>query len=89
MSCCGKNRARIPTTIKTSTRELRPLAPARALQSASPTVLVEYRGSSARTLQGPVTGSTYFFAHAGAQLALDIRDRSLTQTVATLRLVRG
>jgi hypothetical protein len=81
MSCCG--------------RELQPLGPVistiAARQTRAPersfAVTFEYVGASALTVVGPVSGRRYRFAHGGARMTIDPRDRPGLARVPRLRQV--
>ncbi|MEO8034971.1 MAG: hypothetical protein ABI837_11120 [Acidobacteriota bacterium] len=47
-----------------------------------------YDGPASLTVIGKVTGRKYWFAQAGAELAVDMRDRSSVSQVPKLALVR-
>jgi len=52
-------------------------------------VAFEYGGATALTVVSPLTGKTYRFAHAGARLEVDPRDRSWVSFVPSLKRVEG
>jgi hypothetical protein len=53
-----------------------------------PWATFEYRGQTALTAVGPVTGRSYRFPAPGARVAVDLRDRPGLATVPNLREVR-
>lgn len=53
-----------------------------------PTAVFEYAGATALTLVSPVTRKSYRFEHPGAQVAVDVRDRSWVAFVPNLKPVR-
>lgn len=83
MSCCGGNRARagLPASVSASQSETpRP----QALSAA----IFRYEGSGSLTVIGPATGRKYWFERAGAELAVDLRDRAAVAQVPKVTQVR-
>ena len=81
MSCCGRERLPTgPLTSPTGAREAR--APERSF-----VITFEYVGASALTVVGPVSGRRYRFAHLGARVTIDPRDRPALARVPRLRQV--
>ena len=81
MSCCGRERQ--PTGPVISSTAARPArSPERSF-----VVTFEYVGATALTAVGPVSGRHYRFAHGGARVKIDPRDRPALARVARLRQV--
>ena len=76
--CCGNNRATIsqPGTTQSSAR-------ARARQPIT-LAYFEYRGKTAMTVTGPVTGARYRFPMSGSRVAVDLRDRKSVAAIPQL-----
>ncbi len=80
MSCCGKARAAVTGVASVSRRPI-------AHGAANRNVHFEYLGETSMTVIGPVTGLRYHFAGQGAQVRVDMRDRSYLLGVPKLRQV--
>ena len=80
MSCCGKARTAASGPPNVSPR---PLAPGLTNRN----VRFEYTGETSMTVIGPVTGQRYHFTARGAQVRVDLRDRSYLLGIAKLRQV--
>jgi hypothetical protein len=84
MGCCG--RERLPTGPLTSTTSTT-AAPEARRPERSFVLTFEYVGASALTVVGPVSGRRYRFAHGGARVTIDPRDRPALARVPRLRQV--
>jgi len=80
MSCCGKARAAGSGTPSISRPPIVPGATNR-------NVRFEYTGDTTMMVIGPVTGQRYHFAARGAQVRVDLRDRSYLLGIPKLRQV--
>lgn len=80
MGCCGKVRQ----SLGSAPRRAPPGGPAprRRLK-----VIFAYKGSTAMTVRGPVSGRRYRFDRPGARLTIDPRDRPGLTRVPHLREV--
>lgn len=81
MSCCGSSRQRYAS-----------FSAARPPASGAPaarrfTIVFEYVGSTGLTAVGPASGRQYRFAHRGARLVVDPRDRPALVRIPGLREV--
>ena len=83
MSCCGKSRERM----KTSLAARNPLPPAANVPLPPGTVVFEYAGRTRLTVIGPVTHARYEFIGFGARVQVDPRDSPSVATVPALRRV--
>jgi hypothetical protein len=89
MACCGQTRAQIriqPSTARQTE------SPSSVTKVEQPSVQVqgykfEYIGNTALTALGLTTGRQYRFAHPGAILQVDPRDRASLSTIPNLRQV--
>ena len=81
MPCCGKSRTQL---FGTGARPAHGPASPGALRYR---VLFEYVGKTALTVIGPVSGKCYRFAHPGAVIVVDPRDRPGLAAVPGLRAV--
>ena len=81
MPCCGKSRTQL---FGTGARPAHGPASPGALRYR---VLFEYVGKTALTVIGPVSGKRYRFAHPGAVIVVDPRDRPRLAAVPGLRAV--
>jgi hypothetical protein len=79
MSCCGgRNRGAV---LPQSGNPIPPPAP--------PSLAIfRYDGTTALTVFGQATGRKYWFGHAGAEVAVDMRDRAGLKKVGKLSEVR-
>jgi hypothetical protein len=84
MGCCGSNRKQSHSAPAPASSSAPP-QPAR--QGASVAVF-RYDGSTSLTIIGPTTGRKYWFDRPGAEVAVDLRDRSSVARVPRLREVR-
>ncbi len=82
MPCCGKNRQQIGAMSVPTGAEMDAGSPVRQF-----TIFFEYTGRSAMTVVGLVSGRRYRFAHPGARVAIDPRDRPGLARVPNLRQV--
>ena len=80
--CCGHGRKQLSHSFSTQVS-----APPSAPQQPSTSIL-EYLGSTALTVFGPVTRAQYRFAHPGAQVQVDVRDQAALARIPVLRQVR-
>jgi hypothetical protein len=60
--------------------------PPRAPQAS--VAVFRYDGQGSLTVIGPQTGRKYWFERAGAEIAVDLRDRAAVAAVPKLRQVR-
>jgi hypothetical protein len=82
MACCGKSRAQL---FGTGVRPGANASPSPVARRYS--VQFEYVGRTALTAVGPVSGKRYRFAHPGAVIVVDPRDRPGLAAVPGLRAV--
>ncbi|HEY5961286.1 MAG TPA: hypothetical protein VIV60_32235 [Polyangiaceae bacterium] len=59
----------------------------RVLGTNPATVTVEYRGKGPLVVTGPTTNRSYAFTRFGQRVMMDARDRDLTRTFTSLRLI--
>ena len=86
MSCCGSKRAQFATQNNPSNRAASFTHPnPRHARSAPPKVVFRYSGRTALAVIGPISGRRYLFAHSGAQVEIDPRDRHSVAAVPNLR----
>jgi hypothetical protein len=85
MSCCGGNKNRVISTGLGSVPQpqAETIAPVRA--SA---VVFRYDGVKPTTVYGKVTGRKYWFGEQGAEVVVDLRDRTGMRAVKDVREVR-
>ena len=84
MGCCGSNRARsfsVPAPAVSS-------APPQPARQGASIVVFRYDGSTSLTIIGATTGRKYWFDRPGAEVAVDLRDRSSVARVPRVREVR-
>jgi hypothetical protein len=81
MSCCGKMRQQYRGAAGA------PKAEPGAAAGRQFVVRFEYIGATSLVAVGPVSGRRYQFAHPGAQLAIDPRDRPGLSRIPKLRQV--
>jgi hypothetical protein len=81
--CCGEARRAVSAGIFGARRAAR----SATLDVSSP-VTFEYVGATALSVDGPLTGRAYRFAHKGARQDVDGRDAFGLATVPVLRRVR-
>jgi hypothetical protein len=83
MPCCGGQRAFPMPHAPSQTTNVQPVP------AQPPSVAVfRYEGAGSLTVIGPQTGRKYWFERAGAELAVDLRDRAAVAAVPKLRQVR-
>ena len=91
MACCGQKRIQIALRNIPVRQEISRAAPAyferSQPQAQAPIVAFQYTGRSALTAIGLISGRQYRFAHPGAVLQVDPRDRASLGTVPHLRQV--
>ena len=83
--CCGRERTQLRTPAKPSVA--RPANVAQPQRPQSPASFV-YTGNTALTVTGPASGIQYRFAHPGARVDADPRDRILLASLRQLRQVK-
>jgi len=81
MSCCGKARTAASGTPGMSSQPV--LVPG----TTNRNVRFEYTGETSMTVIGPATAQRYHFSAHGAQVRVDLRDRSYLLGIAKLRQV--
>jgi hypothetical protein len=84
VSCCGHRRGpeRAASRVQQSFSAPAPLA-----SSGSSLAYFQYTGSTAVTVVGGATRATYRFAHSGAIVGVDPRDRRSLAAIPVLRQV--
>lgn len=82
MSCCGGGRSRGPLVPRPSA------VPIAASTGRATRAVFRYEGDRPIVVIGRVTGVKYQFAGRGAEVAVDIRDRSSVVQVPRLRELR-
>lgn len=82
MSCCGGSRTRIPLVPRPAT------VPITASTARATRAVFRYEGDRPIVVIGRATGTKYQFAGRGAEVAVDIRDRSSVVQVPRLRELR-
>lgn len=93
--CCGKNR--LPKSFMESQMPIAKVVPPPAPKPASASAKVTsshvrqakfvYGGNTGLTVVSPITGRRYRFDRPGAQVDVDVRDRSWISFVPKLRAV--
>ncbi len=88
MACCGNKRQQVQAQLAVEHAPGGP--PGRPLPGYAPPVRVffEYSGQAPFIVIGPVSGTRYRFAGAGARVEVDPRDRRSMAAVPRLRQVR-
>jgi hypothetical protein len=82
MSCCGKGREALSIRHNAA-----PAAMSARRATTQPAVMFEYTGAESVSVVGSVTGIRYEFRGYGAQLRVDLRDRSQLLREPGLRMV--
>jgi len=84
--CCGNKR----TQMRIQAEQAAALKNAQTRNAAAAQTAVPYVNNlgTGMTVVGPVSGKQYHFAHSGAQVQIDPRDRALLSKLRQLRPAR-
>ena len=79
MACCGQDRAMASSGGRA--------VEARGTEPGSRSVLYQYTGATAMTINGPISGQQYRFSTPGSRLGIDPRDAESFAGVPNLRRI--
>ncbi len=82
--CCGRNRTQMKAPTSPQSRQAATV-PIQKLPLSVPFI---YVGNTAMTVKGPISGFEYRFAHPGARVEVDWRDRILLASIRQLRQIK-